>query len=214
MHGKLGQWWLKRRMQFKGAAFDSEELNRGNLSEVQATINSGHDLNAFIGDTNNMAHDDQFTLLMYASGNNFLPAVVKLLSEDSIAVNFASKNRGWSALHLACQCGNLEVAHRLVNHGADVNQGDYFDGFSPLYIAALYGNVGCVRLLTSNGAILHSEVLVIASAMGHSKVVSVLMAQGANQNRKSKLWMGVPTQDVAHKLRQSSVLQVGRLQVL
>jgi hypothetical protein len=207
MHGKLGQWWLQRRIQFKGAVFDLKETKRGNLPEVEAAITSGDDLNAFVWDTA-VACDD-FTLLMYASANNFVPAVEKLLSEDAVAVNFASRSRGWSALHLACQCGNVEVTERLVDHHADVNQRDYFDGFSPLYMAALYGNTGCVRLLMSNGAILNSEILLIASAMGHSKVVSVLMAHGADQNRK-RSWMGVAPADAAQKLRQSSVLQVLR----
>ena len=34
--------------------------------------------------------------------------------------NFLQKDGG-TALHVACQCGHLEVAQRLYSHGADIH---------------------------------------------------------------------------------------------
>jgi len=43
------------------------------------------------------------------------------------------------ALHVASECGHVELADLLVNQGAVVNASDYQHGFTPLHLAAQAG---------------------------------------------------------------------------
>ena len=43
------------------------------------------------------------------------------------------------ALHIAVQCGHLELVDVLLNHGAVINASEYQHGFTPLHLAAQTG---------------------------------------------------------------------------
>lgn len=58
---------------------------------------------------------------------------------------------GNSPLHVACLCGNIEMASLLLKLGADVNGRD-IQGRSPLYVASLGGYLDVVIYLLNAGA--------------------------------------------------------------
>ena len=45
----------------------------------------------------------------------------------------------FAALHVAAECGHVELADLLVSHGAVVNASDYQHGLTPLHLAAQSG---------------------------------------------------------------------------
>ena len=51
-----------------------------------------------------------------------------------------------TALHVACEVSEEPTIELLVKHGADVNVLDA-DGFSPLHLAAIHGNMQVVKTL-------------------------------------------------------------------
>jgi ankyrin repeat protein len=53
-------------------------------------------------------------------------------------------------LYLACLNGHADIAHQVIEHGANVNQGVHFG--TPLIAAASRGHADIVRLLLDNGA--------------------------------------------------------------
>jgi hypothetical protein len=214
IQGRLGREWLRKRVQNVDTHFTAAEASRGNLAEVEQAICKGRDLNARLRVENN--NGDEYTLLCYAAGNGHTDALRRLLTETSVAVNFVSKN-GAAPIHLAVQNGHVECLQIMIDAKANVDQSDAH-GSSPLYVAALHGHAECVRLLVSSDAIMdmQSDILVVASAMDHSEVISVLMELNAVEDdrsssgygRKPSAWMGVAPADVALELRQTSVLQI------
>ena len=68
-------------------------------------------------------------------------------------MNWARKEDGCTALHMASQDGHPEVVRSLVRAGADVNLAKTDEyASSPLIIAAQNGHVQCVDILIEAGA--------------------------------------------------------------
>lgn len=88
---------------------------------------------------------------------------------------------GKACLHLAAESGNLIMANRLIEHGANVNVRERKQGFSILHIAAMNGNVSMVRLLLSTSEC-DSDLLTYANLSakelahmhGHLEIVDVI----------------------------------------
>ncbi|MGV3587636.1 MAG: ankyrin repeat domain-containing protein [Adhaeribacter sp.] len=85
-----------------------------------------------------------------ATGN--LEAVAKHIAEDQTSVNALSAD-GFSPLGLACFFNYPEVAHLLVQNGADVNAASQ-NGLrvSPIHSAVAAQNIELVKFLLDNGA--------------------------------------------------------------
>lgn len=80
----------------------------------------------------------------------------------------------------------LEVAGQLIDHGADVNAVDS-KGHSPLYLAAVIGDLGLVQSLIDRGAApgdlkAGQTPLHAAIAERHGEVAALLIDRGANVN--------------------------------
>ena len=101
----------------------------------------------------NSVSDIQVTPLYLAVQNDKLPVVDLLLlrgADPSIGA-IHTKTIGRTALHQASIQGSLDVAKRLLQGGAKVNQLDSLNS-SPLHMAALYGQLKVVKLLVVHGA--------------------------------------------------------------
>jgi ankyrin repeat protein len=169
------------------------KASRGNKAEVARAIADGANLNAFLPIENSVG---QFSLLMYAAGNGFDDAVLALLNQESLSINFCSPSLGLTAVHCAAMHGRLACLRCLCDHRADVNVCDA-RGFSPLYMAAVQGNAQCVQVLLDAGAYAadrNQEILLVAEQYGHTDVVDVLVAEGATNAGD---WMGLTAQAAA-----------------
>jgi ankyrin repeat protein len=98
---------------------------------------------------------------------------------------------GYSALHVACLFGEIEIAEYLLSHGAIVNRhADNASKATPLHIAACYRDEAVaarlLRLLLQNGAELNARqdggltALHHAVARGSVKLSEVLIQAGAD----------------------------------
>ncbi|CAC5410651.1 unnamed protein product [Mytilus coruscus] len=99
------------------------------------------------------------------------------------------QENGWSALHVACKKGHIEVVKLLVDVGMNFNDTTN-NGSTPLYKACH----GVKFLLDLNGQALNSRVdttikhekgwsaLHVACKEGHIKVVKLLIDAGMNLN--------------------------------
>jgi hypothetical protein len=214
VHGKLGAHWLKQRMVQQVVELDPLELGTGDVLQVEEAIGAARNLNGFID--RHAALDggprDRFTLLMYASANNYVDAVELLLAQETVSVNMSSPLMGWSALTFACQNGHVEVAKKLIEQGANVNGTDV-GGFSPLYIAALNGHVEVTQLLIDSGsyaADFNQEILVVCEAKGHHEIVELLIQEGAAKNTTA--WMGLKSEAATeYRLGEEKALEMHEL---
>jgi ankyrin repeat protein len=73
---------------------------------------------------------------------------MQLLIEHSASVDQATED-GWTALHLASQNGDLNVARLLIEHNAPINQAD---GWTALHLASWDGHLNITQLLIEHNA--------------------------------------------------------------
>ena len=128
--------------------------------------------------------DDGFTPLGLASFFG-QPEVVDLLLARGANVNLASQNAMRVApLHSAVAQRRLDIARRLIAHGADVNAVQA-DDFTPLHGAAQNGQAEMVALLLQHGADANARqgdgqtALTLARVARADDVIALLEAAGA-----------------------------------
>lgn len=108
----------------------------------------------------------------------------RMLSEGGLDPSHCGLG-GFTALHYACQRGNVAIAHALVKAGFDINaQND--SGETPLHIAAFGRFPLLVELLVDNGAGINAgnnygeTPLFYAARRNQPTVVRILLSRGAD----------------------------------
>ena len=95
---------------------------------------------------------------------------------------------GESALMIAALKGNLELATKLIEKGADINK----TGWTPLHYAASSGHLAIIALLLDNSAYIDAESpnrttpLMMAAMYGSPQAVKRLLQDGADPNLKNQ----------------------------
>ncbi|OUM62926.1 hypothetical protein PIROE2DRAFT_43826 [Piromyces sp. E2] len=121
-----------------------------------------------------------------------------LLTDGKIDAN-AKDPSGWTALHLAAQEGQYDIAKNLIKIGnADVNEEDK-NLNTPLHIASQYGNHPITQLLIMNNAKidfknidgntpLHNgwTALHWACYMNNAEIVKLLIENNVNTKKKTR----------------------------
>ncbi|PAA83413.1 hypothetical protein BOX15_Mlig012796g2 [Macrostomum lignano] len=120
---------------------------------------------------------------------------------------------GNTALHLACQAGNLEAARYLLANGAGVNR-ENIDGATPLCDAAASGCSALVRLLLDRGAWISPRFALTgpaheAAAAGHAAALQLLLDRGAAPD-KFDGHLGAPLHYAAWHGRPAAALVLAR----
>lgn len=125
--------------------------------------------------------------LLKAAETGDLPAVKKLLKEGAHVD--ALNTDGWSPLIFAAQGGHAEVAHLLMEKGADVNRRSTTEiGSIPLSFATGGGSLELMADLVKHGADVNGQgrngMTPLASAAGKGLIppVEFLLANGAKIN--------------------------------
>lgn len=148
----------------------------------------------------NIADTRGLTPLHQAAKNGHPKAVNALLAAG--AYIDATDLHGATPLHLAAKAGNLNVVKLLSMNGANINAIVSQTGETPLYYAASSGYAQIVKELLNYEATIDRMAgrltpICIATKNGHSDVVRLLQANGADLNigfcqvkpiRLSKIW--------------------------
>lgn len=107
---------------------------------------------------------------------------VQRLIAANVDVNEALFN-GFTALHMAAQTGQTDIARRLIEAGADVNAAALDKKVTPLYIAAEKGHDGVAALLLAKGAKVNYAAVAAAVVHGRDKILELFFQHGANIER-------------------------------
>jgi uncharacterized protein len=102
---------------------------------------------------------------------------------------FASDKNNYNALHAAASHGHLEIVKILLREGYTApDQIDRvgFQGFSPFYVACIFGHLNVAKALLSAGANINhvdrqgSTALMVACKVGKLETVMLLVEAGAD----------------------------------
>uniref|UniRef100_A0A672IT04 Ankyrin 3 n=1 Tax=Salarias fasciatus TaxID=181472 RepID=A0A672IT04_SALFA len=140
------------------------------------------------GSSQSIATEDGFTPLAVALQQGHDQVVSLLLENDT-----KGKVR-LPALHIAARKDDTKAAALLLqnDHNADVESKVRASGFTPLHIAAHYGNINVATLLLNRGAAVDFKArnditpLHVASKRGNSNMVRLLLERGAKIDARTK----------------------------
>jgi ankyrin repeat protein len=137
------------------------------------------------GITNRSELDSEWQrCFLHAAVYGFLD-ILKFLHETGlIMIDGTNPENLFSALHYACYSGKYDIAHYLIENGADVNA-ESSEDFLPLYLASHHGHLDLVKLLVTSRATIDAPnfngntALFSAAANGFLKIVQYLYENGA-----------------------------------
>mgnify|MGYP003335154222 CR=1 FL=1 len=116
-----------------------------------------------------------------------LPNAIDVLQGNGITDINKIVEFGGTRLYWAIRNGRTDIAHALINAGADVNLADN-DGWTPLHVAAFNGHPETVRALIELGADVNAKddsgwtPLHLAYFNGHTETVSLLEAAATSDS--------------------------------
>ncbi|MDR1509186.1 MAG: ankyrin repeat domain-containing protein [Synergistaceae bacterium] len=172
---------LQPERQSIGAAEFMELFKTGTVSQIEAAIASGVDVNA--------RNEDGWTALMYAAGNNSSLGVVETLLRAGADANARAEN-GWTVLmSAAVYDSNLGVVDALLRAGADANARTEY-GWTALMNAAGYNSsLGVVETLLRAGADANAgaedgwtALMNAARITSNPEIITALIDAGADIN--------------------------------
>lgn len=122
---------------------------------------------------------------------NFRTVSLALLRGKRVQLNIATREGGWSPLHLAVMTEEIEIIKALLESGSMLDMVDN-DGQTPLLQACLGGNLTIVRLLLNAGTNpahqnkqAHSPLHYLAAFCRDRQLLMDLIDRGADVNAKS-----------------------------
>ena len=136
-----------------------------------------------------------------------------LLLETIVAmVVDATKENGYTALHVAASCGHVEIVTLLLDEGLATIDARGPHGFTPLISTAGYGHQAAVRVLLEHGAVVNaktvrsSTALYFAALGNHLEVARMLLDYGARFDALDDV--GYTPVDIAAENSHMDVLQL------
>ncbi|XP_028989349.1 ankyrin repeat and SOCS box protein 3 [Betta splendens] len=159
----------------ESACFLAAQL--GHLAVVQLLLKARADVNQLTND---------LSCPLYAAVDGGHKEVVELLVRKGAEVNRTHTASCWTCLHQAVYKGYSDIVGILVNvcnlEAVDDHR------ISPLFVAAQYGQLECLKVLADAGANVNTQAadlatpLLIASQEGHQACVDFLLDHGADPN--------------------------------
>ena len=174
----------------------SKIIKKINFDELHNSSN-----NATLNNAINKDNEKNRELLLISKKGD-KEKLLELLSSNQVNINFQDEN-GWSALHSACDEGNLKIVEILIKSKIDLNLRTN-DKKAALHISVSRGYFDISKLLIENGAninIRDSEKnlpIHICAKEGHDELLSFILEKNSNGIKAKNLYSKTPL-DMAEK---------------
>ena len=178
-------------------------IKKINFEEIYNSSNNmknNNDLNDSLNDISKEEEKNRELLIISKKGDK--EKLLELLSTNQIDINFQKEN-GWSALHYACDEGNLKIVDILIKSKIDINLKTN-EKKTALHIAVLRGYFDISKLLIENGGSLNIRdneknlPIHICAAEGHDELLNYILEKNST-GIKVKNLLGKTPLDLANK---------------
>jgi len=196
----------------KSSSFQETPLflaaRQGHLCIVDLLIERGADMNTISNDK--YFYDHYFgtaistaayfgnlyvvAMLFYAGAevNDALKAAIRggtldclnFLLDEGVDVDLEDSD-GWTPITESCFCSQTDCVRELILRGADVNCVDTDDEWSPLLMAAKYGNIDICRMLLDNKAEIDDDIDIYNPYMGEDDLRPMILAEIENRRKRA-----------------------------
>jgi ankyrin repeat protein len=128
-------------------------------------------------------HDSSIFHLACLNGHD---QIVKLLL-NNYDLKIKTNSKGYHPIHYAAGCKlGAFCLELLVSLDVDVNISSFFDGRTPMHVAAMHGRTSCAQILFSNGSQIDvkdsdgNTPLHLAASYGQTSMIKFLIDCGSN----------------------------------
>ena len=195
----------------------NNNINQNNNNEKNKNnkISINNNKNISFTDNNNNINipkeeiESNLELLKYSKKGD-KEKVLEILNNSKLNINYKNEN-GWTALHYACDEGNLKIVEILIKSHIDVNLKNN-DKKTPLHISAFRGYFDITKLLIINGADLNALdneknlPIHLCALNGHSELLSYLLEKKYSYILAKNLY-GNTILDLAKNKETKSVIE-------
>ena len=181
-----------------------KKKNNLKINENSFSINT-YNLNNNLNTNNNLNRE----LLIY-SKKGYKEKVLEIISQENLDINYQNEN-GWTALHYACDEGNLKIVEILIKAHSNINIKNN-DKKTPLHISVTRGYFDITKLLVENGGDLtvidneKNNIIHICSIYGHNELLTYLLNKNSSLVYCKNLFGNTPL-NLAKKKETKSIIE-------
>ena len=181
-----------------------KKKNNLKINENSFSINT-YNLNNNLNTNNNLNRE----LLIY-SKKGYKEKVLEIISQDNLDINYQNEN-GWTALHYACDEGNLKIVEILIKAHSNINIKNN-DKKTPLHISVTRGYFDITKLLVENGGDLtaidneKNNIIHICSIYGYNELLTYLLNKNSSLVYSKNLFGSTPL-NLAKKKETKSIIE-------
>ena len=179
-------------------------IKKINFDEIRNSSNNSSNVNSNLNNTLSSKNKDNYKNreLLIISKKGDKEKLLELLSSNEININFQNEN-GWSALHYACDEGNLKIVDILIKSSIDLNLKTN-EKKTALNLSVLRGYFDISKLLIENGAKINIRdneknlPVHICAAQGHDELLNYILEKNSTGIKVKNLFGKTPL-DLASK---------------
>ena len=151
-----------------------KKKNNIKINESSFSINNENITNNL--NINNINNNNLNRELLIYSKKGYKEKVLEIISQENLDINYQNEN-GWTALHCACDEGNLKIVEILIKAHSNVNIKNN-DKKTPLHISVTRGYFNITKLLIENGGDLleidneKNNLIHLCSMYGHNELLN------------------------------------------
>ena len=181
-----------------------KKKNNLKINENSFSINT-YNLNNNLNTNNNLNRE----LLIY-SKKGYKEKVLEIISQENLDINYQNEN-GWTALHYACDEGNLKIVEILIKAHSDIKIKNN-DKKTPLHISVTRGYFDITKLLVENGGDLNdvdnekNNLIHLCSIYGHNELLIYLLNKNPSLVYNKNLFGNTPL-NLAKKKETKSIIE-------